>query len=158
MDKTIAFLLVNWFRLTDLAILTVFVTFVSVISLLFEELANRLDEDLSGDSAGFSATLDYWKGHHDTVCQLLEKIKSCFEFILLIQLSQIMTEMTINSSIIMIRIKLGYYFYYETQEDEGVQNYLTNIFMAYSHAFLRLLAIVVSSWILKNQVNHFNLN
>lgn len=151
-DKNFGFIFMNWFRLTDLVISTLFFALIAVISVLYKELSDRFEDFPNIETEGFSIKLDEWKGHYDTVCQIADNVNHIFGLVLLVQFGQIVVEMTIRSAAIMMRIKVGYHSFYTMEEDDGLQNHFTNIFMAYNHVFLRLLAISMVSWILENEV------
>ena len=154
MLHSFAFRLVNWFRLTDLAILSVFFALILTASLLFTELDDRIEDILNSTNnkrSQISFKLNRWKRQHHLVCQLVDCINDTFGLIVLIQIGYIVTEMTIFSAAFMIRFKFGCEFL-RLDDINGELSIFQNNTMAYFHVFFRLLIISVSSWILQNKV------
>lgn len=154
MDNQLIFLAVNWFRFTESAISIIFVALTYVVDLIFVQLGDIAKELMMENTEdGFSDTLDEWKSHFAMACQLVERIKDVFGFIMLIQLGHFITEMTHWSANVMFRVKTGFYFF-AVLPGGSVETYssFSIILASYSSVFLRLLIICLSSCHLQNQV------
>lgn len=155
MDNKLTFFVVNWFRLTDFVISSLFVALIVMTALLFKELTERAEDILEDPNDPlFSSSLDEWKGQYVLVCELLENIKHVFGLITLIHLVHIIIEMTLMSSIIMIRVKVGCYYFYENPDHSDEEHIFSNLMAAYSHVFLRLVAISTSCWYIQIEVRN----
>lgn len=161
MDNGLIFFVTSWFRLTDFVISCDLVALILITSLLFKQLIelseNIFNEDLNDGDSKFSLALDEWKGHYALVCELLENIKSVFGWIILIQIGHIVIEMTVMASIIMTRVKLGCYLFFEFDDTSEETSIFTNVMIGFSHVVLRLLAISSSCWYLKIQVKCYSI-
>ena len=145
---------INWFRLTELVIVTIFATFVFAATLFYQELDNQIrdlidvaiNEDNKFEQDFYSAQilrhrLEGWKQHHHLVCCLVDSINSVFGLILLLICGQVVMEMIVQTGFIIIGI-------FQSGFEFEPQDHL----IRYIHAMLRLLTISTSSWYLTTQV------
>ena len=151
-DKQLAFLASNWFRLTDLIISSVFITFTGVASLLFVQLENRLEPLKDADGFELSMGLNEWKGHYDLVCRLMDCINDVFGVILLVNISQIVFDMIIWCCALCSQFWGITNSLYGLEEGNDDQNLFGNMLAAFSHVFLRHLILSGISISAKNKV------
>lgn len=124
----------------ELIIPLVFLVMVSIATLLFEELGDRI-EGLARSSSHLSLSLNQWKRHYHLVCLYVESINKMFGLILLITVGHIAINMTIH----------GYPLMYAFKNANFSSNELIYL-VRYSHYAQILLLITLSTWQMKNQV------
>lgn len=134
--KPLGIILSNISYVIAMTIQALFYILVSTAALLFKHLRKKLKTVGSENSEQTSLRLDEWRKQYDLVCQLVDKINSCFGLILIITVCHCF----VTSA------------KFSTQIFNGERKQWKNYFFILVQLYVRLLVIIVGSHYMHRQV------